>query len=186
MLIAVILICEVLFWVAVLSGLVARYALGRRRLGGALLAGAPLVDLVLLTATVLDLRSGGTATMAHTLAAVYIGVSVGFGHAMVAWADVRFAQRFAGGPAPTPKPRHGHARAVYERQGWLRHLRAWGVGVSLMVAATVLVGDADRTAAFVDTARLWTLILAIDAAISFSYTLAPPKPPTDFSRPRAR
>lgn len=187
MLVGLIVFCEVVFWVVLLAGLAARYLLRRQRLGAALLAGAPLVDLVLLTATALDLRSGGTATVAHSLAAVYIGVSVGFGHSMVRWADVRFAHRFAhrfaGGPAPAPKPRHGAAHAAYERAGWLRHLLAWAVGVGLMGLAVVVVGDSERTSALVDMMRLWSLLLAADAAISLSYSLWPRKAPAPQATP---
>lgn len=173
MLVALIVICEVLFWAVLVSGLASRYLLRRQRLGGVLLACAPLVDVVLLVATALDLRGGGTATVAHSLAAVYIGVSVGFGHRMVQWADVRFAHRYAGGPAPEPKPRHGAAHAAYERAGWFRHLLTWAVGVGLMGLAVLVVGDADRTTALVDTMRLWSAILVVDGVISLSYTVSP-------------
>ncbi|WP_407342151.1 hypothetical protein [Pengzhenrongella phosphoraccumulans] len=87
MLVAVIAACEVGFWVLLGAGLVARYALRRPRLGAALLVGVPLVDLVLLAATVLDLRAGSTATFVHGLAAAYIGFSVAFGHSTIRWAD---------------------------------------------------------------------------------------------------
>ena len=60
MLIAIIVATEIGFWVVLGAGLAARYLLGRRRLGAVLLASVPLVDLVLLIATVLDL-SGGAA-----------------------------------------------------------------------------------------------------------------------------
>ena len=173
MLVALIVVCEVLVWAVLVSGLASRDLLRRQRLGGVLLACAPLVDVVLLVATALDLRGGGTATVAHSLAAVYIGVSVGFGHRMVQWADVRFAHRYAGGPAPEPKPRHGAAHAAYERVGWFRHLLAWAVGVGLMGLAVLVVGDADRTTALVDTMRLWSAILVVDGVISFSYTVSP-------------
>lgn len=173
MLVGLILVCEVLFWVVLLSGLAARYLLRRERLSRVLLVSAPLVDLILLTATALDLRAGGTATVAHSLAAVYIGVSVGFGHRMVAWADERFAHRYAGGPAPTPKPRRGRAHAAHERRAWLHHLTAWVVGCGLLALAVVLVGDAERTAALWGTARLWTLVLVVDGVISLSYTVRP-------------
>ncbi len=173
MLIGLILACEVLFWVVLFSGLAARYLLRRERLSRVLLVCAPLVDLILLTATALDLRAGGTATAAHSLAAIYIGVSVGFGHRMVAWADERFAHRYADGPAPTRKPRHGRAHAAYERRAWLRHLTAWAVGCGLLGLAIVVVGDADRTAALWGTARLWTLVLVVDGIIGLSYTVRP-------------
>lgn len=173
MLVGLILVCELLFWVVLLSGLAARYLLRKERLSTALLVAAPLVDLILLTATALDLRAGGTATAAHSLAAVYIGVSVGFGHQMVAWADVRFAHRYAGGPAPTPKPRHGRAHAAHERRAWMRHLTAWAVGSGLLGLAIVLVGDAQRTAALWHTVRLWTLVLVVDGVVGLSYTVRP-------------
>ncbi|RQX50832.1 hypothetical protein DLJ57_10885, partial [Micromonospora chalcea] len=95
MLVAVIVGCEVAFWVVLLAGLIARYPLRRPRLGAALLIAVPVVDLVLLAATMIDLRRGATATFAHGLAAAYLGFSVAFGHRMVRWADERFAHRFA-------------------------------------------------------------------------------------------
>ncbi len=176
MLVAIIVVCEVLFWVVLLAGLAARYLLRRPRLGGALLVAAPLVDLILLTASVLDLRTGGTAGFAHSLAAIYLGVSVGFGHSMVKWADARFAHRYAAGPPPPAKPRHGREHAAYERRGWLRHVVAWAVGNALMGTAVLVIGDAGRTEALVQTMRLWTLVLVIDGVISLGYTLSPRKP----------
>lgn len=173
MLYAVIIGCEVGIWVLVLAGLVTRYVLRRPRLGAVLLAGAPVVDLVLLGATVLDLRAGGVAGTAHALAGVYIGVSVGFGRMMVRWADERFAHRFAGGPAPVPPPRTGCAHAAHARRGLVRHLLAWAVGTGLLGAAVLLVADPARTAALPQVMGLWTIVLAVDAVISLSYTVRP-------------
>lgn len=110
MILAVIAACEIGFWVVLLAGLATRYLLRRRRLGGVLLAAVPLVDLVLLGATVLDLRDGATAGFAHGLAAAYLGFSVVFGPSMVRVADERFAHRFAGGPPPGRPPRTGRRR----------------------------------------------------------------------------
>jgi hypothetical protein len=74
MLLAMIAGCEIGFWVVLLAGLSARYLLGLRRVGAVLLAGVPLVDLVLLIAAILHLRSGATADFTHGLAAVSIQV----------------------------------------------------------------------------------------------------------------
>lgn len=175
MLVGVIIACEIGFWLFLLAGLSARYLLRRKRLGGVLLALAPAVDLVLLVASVLDLRGGGTATAAHGLAAVYLGVSVGFGQRMLRWADVRFAHRFAGGPPPPKKPRYGAAKAAHERSAWYAHLRAYAVGAALLGLAIAAIHDAQRTQALTSTLQLWTLVLAIDAVISFSYTVFPKK-----------
>ena len=59
--ITIIVACEIAFWVVLAAGLVARYGLRRRRLGAILLACVPLVDVVLLVATVLDLSRGARA-----------------------------------------------------------------------------------------------------------------------------
>jgi hypothetical protein len=164
---------EIAFWGMLLSGLVARYGLRRPRVGLALLAATPFVDLVLLVATTIDLRRGGEAALPHALAAVYIGVSVAWGRRMVEWADARFAQRFAGGPAPARPPRSGRRHAAHQRREWLRHLVAWAVGTALLSLGVLVVGEYDRTWALVNVAALWTLVLAIDFVISFSYALWP-------------
>lgn len=146
MLLAVIVACEIGFWVLLGAGLVARYPLRMPRLSGALLLGVPLIDLVLLVVTVIDLRRGATATFGHGLAAAYLGFSVAFGHSMIRWADQRFAHRFAGGPAPWRPPKGGWARARYEWREWGKGMAGWAIACGLLGAAIVLVDDAERTA----------------------------------------
>lgn len=168
-----IIAAEIAFWLLLAAGLVARYPLARPRLGAALLISTPLVDLGLLALTAADLSDGGTATRVHALAAVYLGVSVGFGGRIVGWADERFAHRFAGGAAPAPRPRAGRAHARAERSGWYHHLLAWALGSGLLALAIVIIGDAERTEALAQTIGVWSMILAVDFAWSFSYTLWP-------------
>jgi hypothetical protein len=139
----------------------------------ALLVATPFVDLALLVATTIDLRRGGEAALPHALAAVYIGVSVAWGSRMVAWADARFAHRFAGGPPPKRPPRSGPEHAARERREWLRHVVAWATGSALLGLGVLVAGDPERASALVGVAVIWTLVLAIDFAISFSYTLWP-------------
>src|SRR6476646_828728 len=98
--IVVIIACEIFFWVFVLVGLVCRYLLRSPKLGAVLLLCTTIIDLILLVTTSLHLKNGASADWVHGLAAIYIGVSIAFGHSMIGWADVRFAHRFAGGPAP--------------------------------------------------------------------------------------
>ena len=173
MVVAVIIAAELAFWLLLVSGLVARYGLGHRRVGMALLVATPLVDLALLAATTIDLRRGGEAALPHALAAVYIGVSVAWGKRIIGWADARFAYRFAGGPSAVGPPRTGRAHAAHQRHEWLRHLVAWTTGTALMGLGVLLVADPDRSLALVNVAALWTIVLAIDFAISFSYALWP-------------
>ena len=177
MLLMLIVACEIGFWLLLVAGLFARYALRRPRLGAALLLLTPLVDVVLLVATTVDLRRGAEATTVHALAAIYVGVSVAFGSAMVRWADTRMAHRLGAGPAPTPAPKHGRAHARHERRQWARHALAWAIGSTLMLLAWLVVGDPERSERLIQTAQLWTLVLVIDAVISFSYTFSPRREP---------
>ncbi|WP_131742378.1 hypothetical protein [Actinomadura roseirufa] len=178
MLLAVIAGCEIGFWVVLAAGLVARYPLRRRRTGAALLLCVPLVDVVLLVATVIDLRGGATAGFTHGLAAAYIGYSVAFGHSMVRWADERFAHRFAGGPPPARKPAHGRARARYEWREFGKAAAATALGCAVLLAMVAAVGDSGRTEALIGwTVRLGT-ILAIWSLWPITYTLWPAKPKT--------
>ena len=170
MLIALIIGAEIAFWVLLASGLAARYMLQRRRLSTVLLASVPLVDLVLLIATVAHLSSGATAEVAHGLAAAYLGVSVAFGPSMVRWADQRFAHRFAGGPAPQRPPRSGPARVRHEWREFGKATLAWTVSVALLALAIVVIGDAERSEALVGWIVRLTGVLAIWSLWPLSYS----------------
>lgn len=185
MLYLVIVGSEIGFWLVLLAGLVARYPLGRRRTGAVLLALVPVTDLVLLVATVLDLRAGATAGSAHGLGAAYLGFSVVFGPALVRWADVRFAHRYAGGPAPVRRRRYGAAAVAHEWREFGKAVLAVGIAAALLLAAIVLVDDPDRTAAL----RWWlvrlALVLAIWAIWPVAATIWPTPPPESPERPTA-
>jgi hypothetical protein len=185
MLLAIILAAEIAFWVFLGAGLVARYLLGRRRLGAVLLVMAPLVDLVLLAATTIDLARGATAEFAHGLAAAYIGFSVAFGHSLIRWADVRFAHRFAGDPPPQRPPRHGRARARYEWREFGKALLAWAIASALLAAAIAIVGDADRTQELQGWLVRLTLVLAIWSLWPITHTLWPSNPSKTPAQPPA-
>ncbi|UQZ36425.1 hypothetical protein C2I18_24565 [Paenibacillus sp. PK3_47] len=165
--------CEIAFWVFVLAGLTSRYILRMKKLGAVLLYCTPLIDLVLIAASIIDLRNGATADFSHSLAAIYIGVSVAWGHRMIAWADARFAYRFAGGPRPPARPKYGAERGRYEWTGWLLHLLAFSIGVGLLYGMIAITGDAARTGTLQDTIRVWSIIVGIDAVISISYIIWP-------------
>jgi hypothetical protein len=171
MLVAVIVACEIGFWVLLAAGLTARYLLGRRRLGAALLVCVPIVDVLLLVATVIDLAGGATAGFGHGLAAAYIGFSVAFGHSIVRWADERFAHRFAGGPPPWCPPRHGWARARHEWRELGKALVAWTISYALLAGAIAIVGDAGRTEALEGWIAQLTVVLMIWSLWPITYTL---------------
>jgi hypothetical protein len=167
-LLAVIAGCEIGFWVLLIAGMVTRYLLKLPKTGLVLLAGVPLVDVVMLVAGVIDLRRGGEPSFAHSLAAIFIGVSVAFGHQTIKWADGWAAHWLAGAPRPARPPKRGPARARRERQGWFRHLLAYTIGCGLMLTLGLLSGDGYD--ALLGPAWTWTIVLVVDAFVSFSYS----------------
>lgn len=144
---ALILGCEIAFWVALFSGLAFRYVVRWRRVSGFLLLCVPLIDVALLAFTVLDLRRGTTATFAHGLATAYVGFTVAFGPMMISWADQRFAHRFAGGPAPSRPPSRGWASVLYELKLWVRCLFAVCITWLLLFAVIAFVDQPGKTEA---------------------------------------
>jgi len=173
MITAIIIGCEIGFWLFVLAGLACRYLLKAKKTGAVLLYCTPVIDLILLVATAADLQGGAEASAAHGLAAIYIGVSIGYGHRMIRWADVRFAHRFANGPAPEKRIKHGKEHARYERNAWFHHALSWAIGCALLYGLIAMVNAEERTSSLLQVIQLWTLILGIDFLISFSYTLWP-------------
>ena len=115
----------------------------------------------------------GMASSPFSFDVVQIGVSVAAGRQLIGWADRQVAYRFAGAPKPRRPPRYGPEHARRERVGWYRHALAWAVGCALLLLACLLVGSWHRTTALTGTAAVWTVVLAIDFLISFSYTLWP-------------
>ncbi|MEV7500084.1 hypothetical protein [Streptomyces sp. NPDC093018] len=173
MIITLIVGCEVAFWVLLAAGLGVRYGLRMPRTGLALLLCEPLLEVVLLVVTTIDLKHGGRADWRHGLAAVYIGFTVGLGHATIGWADARVAHRFAGGPPPVRPPRHGRARAVHEWRVAARWTLACVVALALLQAAIWYVGADGDTGSL----RSWQLtmvwLIGINVVIAGSYTLFP-------------
>jgi hypothetical protein len=164
-LLAIIGACEVGFWALLAAGMVVRYLFRMPKLGAALLLAVPVVDVVMLVASVVDLRRGGEPSLVHSLAAIFIGVSVGFGHHTIRWADRWAAHKFQGAPRPVKPPKGGPARARHERQGWYRHLLAYAVGSGLMSLGYLLTDER----AIAGPVWPWTIVLVIDGIVSFSY-----------------
>jgi hypothetical protein len=142
---ALIIGCEAAFWVVLLIALCVRYLLKRAEHSKYLLFLLPVVDLLLLMFTAMDLQRGTTATFAHGLATAYVGFTVAFGSVMVAWADKRFAHRFAGGAARVPNPKRGWPALRYELMLWMRCIGAWVIAVPLLIGLIHFVDDPTRT-----------------------------------------
>jgi hypothetical protein len=179
MLLVFIVGCEIAFWVFLLAGLAVRYLARMPRLSALLLAFVPLIDLFLLGATVIHLRSGAVADQTDGLAAAYIGFSVAFGPSLIRRMDARFAYRFAGGPRPPRPARYGREKASHEWREFRKALLAWGVSCALLLGGLFLVGDIERGAALLGWIARLTFVLLIWLIWPVSYTLWPSKPKAD-------
>jgi hypothetical protein len=146
-----IVVCEVAFWLTLLLGLVVRYMLRRRSLSRWLLLSLPLIDILLLIFTALDLAAGATVTFAHGLAAVYIGFTIAFGSIAVRWADAHFAHRFAAGSAPPKPPNRGWKAVRYELGLWLRCIAAWIIALGLLSTLIAFLGNETPT----ESLQIW-------------------------------
>ena len=144
--IALAIVCaEILFWVFLLSGLFARYALRQTTLGLVLLALTPVVDIVLIALTYIDLHRGADASFFHGLATVYVGFTVMFGPAIVRAMDAKFLRRYGGGKgsgAETARPMSSSGSPTEKdaRRDWLKACAACGIAGVLIVIAMVIVG----------------------------------------------
>ncbi|GAA0668825.1 hypothetical protein GCM10010193_20860 [Kitasatospora atroaurantiaca] len=177
MIVSVVIAGEAGFWVVLALALASRYLIGWRRVSTALLLALPLIDLVVLGATVLDLRHGTTASWTHGLAAAYVGFSAAYGHYLVTWADAHFAHRFAGGPTPVKPPKYGAARAAHEWRIFARTLLAAAITAGLVAGMAALVGDAAQTAGLTRWYGTMGLVTGISLVIAASYTVFPKKQP---------
>ncbi|GGF90981.1 hypothetical protein GCM10007304_01160 [Rhodococcoides trifolii] len=143
-------VCEVGFWVLVLGGLGSRYVLRRRSLSVLMLTLLPVLDLILVVAVALDLHRGGEVGFAHRLAGIYLGWTVVFAHSTVAWLDVRFAHRFAGGPAPEKPPKKGPEAYRREMRLFLKWLGAAGIALAVTLGLSVTVASPAQSKALLE------------------------------------
>lgn len=167
-----IIACEVGFWIVILLGLITRYVFKKERLGLFFLALTPVIDLILLGVTSLDLYRGETATGVHALAAVYLGTSIAFGKSMIRWADEKFLY-YIRKQGTKPIKKTGMDYAKHSLKGSFQHLLAFIIGGGLLVLLIYFIDAPSRSEVLSGTLQLWGLILGIDFVISITYFVWP-------------
>ncbi|MGW1792520.1 hypothetical protein ACWCO0_25975 [Streptomyces tubercidicus] len=177
MIVALIIACEVGFWVLLVLGLALRYLARMPRTGAVVLLMEPLLELILLIVTAIDLKNGAPADWKHGLAAVYIGFTVAYGHYTIKWVDGHFLHRFAGGPPPVKPPRHGLARARHEGKLWLRTVAMAAVAAALLQIAIWYVGDSGDTRSLHEWQLNPLRIVSVHGLIALSYLIWQKKAP---------
>lgn len=177
MIVALIIACEVGFWVLLALGLAVRYLLKWRRTSVVLLLCEPVLELVLFVATAIDLKNGAEPSWEHGLAALYIGYTVAFGHYTIRWLDGHAAHRLAGAPRPPKPPRYGRARAAHEAKLWLRAVYGGAVAAGLLQLAVWYVGDSGDISSLRSFQWVALRTVGIYGLIALSYTIWPKKQP---------
>lgn len=177
MIVTLIVICEIGFWVLLAAGLALRYLARMPRTGAAVLLGEPLLEVLLLVVTAVDLRNGAEPDWKHGLAAVYLGVTATHGHYLVTWADGQFAYRFAGGGAPQKPPRYGLQRAKHEWKMAARGIGAAAIAAALLQLAIWYVGAPQQTAPLQAWQGKMGFVAVICLIIAVSYTIWPKQAP---------
>ena len=158
---ALVVACEVAFWVFLAAAIVARYVLRRRRLSTVLLLCEPAIEVVLLVATVGDLLRGSEPTWTHGLAALYLGFTVAFGRYTVQRVDAWVAWRFFDGPRPPKPPAGGRARLAHEWRLWLRVLLAWTVAVAVLGVLWLIANAPDQREVLLGWGARASLVLVL-------------------------
>ena len=169
--------CEIMFWIVIVLGLVTRYVFNRKKLGLFLMALTPVIDLILLIITTFDLYRGATATVSHGIAAVYIGISIGFGKSMIDWADKRFLF-YVKKEGTKPVVLSGMDYALHYLKGFSKHILSFLLGAGLIIMMMILIKDTTRTEALLDVIKIWALVLGIDFLFTISYFIWPKKKKT--------
>lgn len=163
---------EIAFWVVIFLGLIIRYVLKKKGLGLFFLALTPVIDLILLIATAVDLYNGATASTVHGIAAIYLGVSIAFGKSLIQWADRQFTY-YVLKTGTKPVKKYGYSYARHQIKGSLQHVLAFAIGAAFIFGIHYFIGDPERTANLLNPLRVWALVVVIDLAISASYFVWP-------------
>jgi len=122
--------------------------------------------------TGVDIFQGATPTIAHSIAPLYIAISIVYGKDMVSWADERF-RYYLKREGERPIRRTGYAHARHSMKGSLKHVLAYCIGALLLFLMIWIVGDAERSAELFGTLKIWGIIVILDNVISLSYFIWP-------------
>lgn len=114
---------------------------------------------------------GATATLAHTLAAFYLGFSLAYGHRVIAWADRWFAYRYAVGPRPERLLGRAYAKVCWGDV--LRTGLALAISLAVVTVLRTWVGDDGRTAALGQAWSWAGIVMSVELLWAASYTLWP-------------
>ncbi|WP_229837873.1 hypothetical protein [Cellvibrio zantedeschiae] len=127
----------------------------------AVLLCVPLLDLILLVATAIDLHHGATAEFAHGLAAVYLGFTVVYGGPLIKWLDQYAAYKFQSGEKIEAEQKYGWSHTLDEWKQWLKGVAAGAIAAALLFLAISYVNQPEKTKLLYDWFQyiFWVLLI---------------------------
>ena len=159
-LIWLIIFCEVGFWICLALGLFSRYYIKHEKLSKGFLYSIPVLDIVLLVATTIDLHQGSMAQFAHGLAAAYLGFTLVFGKSVIKWADHKVQTTFYNA-LDYQEQRYGFDYAKLEWRSWLKAVLACSIAAIFLYVAIYFVNDPIKTEALSEWYFILTNLLVI-------------------------
>ncbi|MGW3009275.1 hypothetical protein ACWC9R_10600 [Streptomyces sp. NPDC001219] len=156
---------------------------GRRGLGGALLLCVPLLDIILLAATVISVREGAGPSIWHGLSAAYLGLTVVYGHRTLRWADAKFAHRYGGVAKPERPKLYGRQAIANAWRSWFTFLFAYVLSAALLIGLVVLAGGLSKGAPMLVWLNPLTKILLYSLIWPIVTTMWPGKAPEPEQEP---
>lgn len=175
--ITLIIAAEILFWVFIVLGLVTRYIFHKEKLSMSLLSCTILVDLFLIIATTFNLYQGGTAEIAHGIAAVYISISIVFGKDFITWADEKFKVLYL--KQTPPQKIYGNQYAKQYLKSFFKHIIAFLIAYGLIYLMQVVANNSSSLNNLMGVINIWKIVLIIDFIITISYFIWPKKAKLD-------
>ncbi|WP_414051448.1 hypothetical protein [Macrococcus animalis] len=169
-----IIAAEIMFWVFIILGLIARYTFKKEKLSLILLSSTISVDLFLVICTTIDLRSGNEASVFHGIAAVYIGVSLMFGKQMIQYADNKYQVLILKRNIDENKL-SGMDYARNYLLSYIKHIGAFIIAYLLIMIMKWLINDSNQTKQLTGIINIWQVVLIIDLIITISWFIWPKK-----------
>lgn len=108
----------------------------------------------------------------HGLAAIYIGISVAYGKQMTG-GRINSLPIVLQAENVRWKKLYGMEYAREEGKGWYHHFLAYVIGAGILGLIILTIGYSEQTENLVRPLMVWTLAVAIDFVVSFSYTIFP-------------
>ncbi|MCL1702652.1 hypothetical protein [Lysinibacillus sp. Bpr_S20] len=161
-----------IYLIVIILGLTLHYIYNSKKIRLFFLLLISAIAVFLLIVTAIDLLKGGNFTMAHSVAAILLGVPIVSGMSIIPGADDMFLYYIKKEGTKSEK-KTGFALARHSLKESFQHLFVYIIGAGFLFIVLYLVNVADHIFNLFETLKVWSLVLGIDFIISISYFIWP-------------